>query len=440
MALGEPDLGGRSADVVRLRAPIAAGLLGKAAEAVTLALLATVVPRLLGPTDYGRFAVALTVVALGSVAMTLGGATVLSRYVPDAEPQRRAGLARALTLRLARNRALAFGVLAVLAAGAVVWDPTGFPSLVTALVLLALALNVAATLALQAGLGLGRTAAWSARYPVQNAVLITAVLVLYPAHRVPGAVVAIPLAALAAAGLGVVASIPLWRAGPAPVALPDGVPRFAVLQAVAGALVQLTQRGGVLVVAWLAGSGPQTGYAGLATGVGLALTYAVAQVFTVTLPAFAAADPGAAERTLRRLTGLALAVTLPVMLGAVASRDGWLPLVFGADYAPAAAAFGPALAMVVLAPLNAVTVQVAALRLRPEVTLRAGVAGVLVFVGVALAGVPVWGAAGATAAALAGTAASAVVGSWMLPGAVGVRLAVGSLAGAALVATMGVLG
>lgn len=427
-------------DAVRLRAPIAAGLLGKAAEAVTLALLATVVPRLLGPTDYGRFAVALTVVALGSVAMTLGGATVLSRYVPAAQPERRAGMARALTLRLARNRAAAFGALAVLAAGGVVWDPTRFPPLVTALVLLALALNVAATLALQAGLGLGRTGAWSARYPVQNAVLITAVLVLYPAHQVPGAMVAITLAGLAAAGLGAVASTPLWRAGPAPVTLPDGVPRFAVLQAVAGALVQLTQRGGVLVVAWLVGSGPQTGYAALAIGVALALTYAVAQVFTVTLPALAAADPGAAERTLRRLTGLALAVSVPATLGAVVSREVWLPLVFGADYAEAAAAFGPALAMVVLAPLNAVIGQVAALRLRPEATLRAGAAGVLVFAGVALAGVPVWGAAGASSAALAGAGASAVVGLWMLPGAVGARLAAGSFAGAALVATMGVLG
>ncbi|MGH3834213.1 MAG: hypothetical protein ACRDSF_00695, partial [Pseudonocardiaceae bacterium] len=71
-----------SADAERLHGPVLAGLAGKAAEAATLLLLATVVPRALGPADYGRFAVALTVVAIGSVAMTLGGATLLARYVP----------------------------------------------------------------------------------------------------------------------------------------------------------------------------------------------------------------------------------------------------------------------------------------------------------------------------------------------------------------------
>ena len=94
----------RSADppsAAGLRRPVVAGVVGKAAEAVTLVLLATVVPRLLGPADYGRLSVVLTLVAVGSVALTLGGATLLSRYVPAAPAQERAALARALTLRLA---------------------------------------------------------------------------------------------------------------------------------------------------------------------------------------------------------------------------------------------------------------------------------------------------------------------------------------------------
>lgn len=439
MPLGMPYLKGRSGDTIPLRGPIVVGILGKAAEAVTLGLLATVVPRLLGPTDYGRFAVALTVVAIGSVAMTLGGATVLARYVPAAAPAGRAALARALTLRLARNRAVAFAVLAVLAAAAVAWDPGRFDPVHTVLVLVALGLNVAATLALQAGLGLGRAAVWSARYPVQNAVLIVAVLVLYHTHQVPGAVAAIVVAGLAAAGLGLLAAAPLWRAGSPPGVFPDGVLRFGLLQAVSGALIQLAQRGGVLVVAWLAGSGRQTGYAALAVGVALALTYAVAQVFTVALPTLAAGEPGAAESTLRRLTGLLLAVTVPAMALVVLLREAWLPLVFGTDYAGAAAAFGPALAMVVLAPVSALGLQVAALRLRPEVTLRAGLAGVAVFVPAAVLAVPAWGAAGAAFATLAGAAASALIPAWMLPGAVGRRLTAVSLAAATLITALATL-
>ena len=162
----------RSADppaAAGLRRPVVAGVVGKAAEAVTLVLLATVVPRLLGPADYGRLSVVLTLVAVGSVALTLGGATLLSRYVPAAPAQGRAALARALTLRLARNRIAPFALLATVAA--VLAAAGRVPPSAAAWVLLALALNVAATLALQADLGLGRAAAWSARYPVQNAVL-----------------------------------------------------------------------------------------------------------------------------------------------------------------------------------------------------------------------------------------------------------------------------
>ena len=40
-----------SADAGRLRGPVVASIVGKAAEAVTLVLLATVVPRVLGPAD-----------------------------------------------------------------------------------------------------------------------------------------------------------------------------------------------------------------------------------------------------------------------------------------------------------------------------------------------------------------------------------------------------
>src|SRR5690242_18240665 len=152
-----------------LRRPVVAGVLGKGAEGLTLVLLATLVPRLLGPADYGRLSVVLTLVAVGSVALTLGGSTLLARYVPAALAEHRPALARALTLRLARNRIAPFALLAVVAS--VPAAAGRVPPATAALVLVALALNVAATLALQADLGLGRAAAWSARYPVQNTVL-----------------------------------------------------------------------------------------------------------------------------------------------------------------------------------------------------------------------------------------------------------------------------
>jgi hypothetical protein len=116
-----------------------------------------------------------------------------------------------------------------------------------------------------------------------------------------------------------------------------------------------------------------------------------------------------------------------------------VPIAFGAGYAGAAGAFGPALAMVVLAPVNALAIQAAALRLRPEATLHAAVVSALSFTAAAVLAVPVWGATGATGAALAGATAYALVAIRLLPGAAGVRLVAASLGGAAAVLLLGVI-
>jgi len=417
-----------------LRCVVAASVAGKAAELATLVALAVLVPRVLGPADFGRFSVALTVVTIASVAMMLGGPTLMARYVPAAAPAQRAALARALTARLALGRAAQLLAVAVVAAALVVVDPSAFPADLTALVVLALGFSVVATLALQAGLGLGRTGAWSARYALQNAVLVVGVLVLYPLGGVTAAVGAITLSCAAALGLGVLTAGPVLRGRGTAAALPTGAVRFAVLQAAGGALVQVAHRGGVVAVALLAGSTTQTGHVALALGVALAATYAVAQVFTVALPGLVereSEDAGAAEAALRRLAGLALAVLLPAALAAALLFEAAVPAVFGDGYAGAVEAFAPALAMVVLAPVNALALQVAALRVRPEATLHSAVAGALAFALVALLAVPALGATGGAAAALAGAVAAALASIGLLPGAIGARVGGASLAGAA---------
>lgn len=407
---------------------------------VTLVVLATVVPRVLGPGDYGRFAVPLTVVTIGSLAMTLGGPTLLARFVPTAPADRRPAVARALGLRLARGRAAQLVVLAGAAAVATVLAPAVFPPLLTLLVYLALTLNVAATLAIQVALGLGRTGAWSARYPLQNAVLIAAVLVLHPAAGVTGAVVAILVAAVAGAALGAVVVAPILASSGPPVDVPAGAIRFGALQAGGAALVQFAHRGGVLAVALLAGSSVETGFAALAVGIALGATYAILQTFTVSLPQLAAGgEVRAAEAALRRLAGGLLAFLVPATLIGALLLDPLVPALFGADYRDAVASFGPALGVVVLAPLNAAAVQVAALRFRPEAALVAGAVTAVTFVVTSAVAVPVWGAAGGTAATLAGVAAGALVSLRLLPGAFGSRVVTASFAGAGAAVALAVV-
>jgi O-antigen/teichoic acid export membrane protein len=413
-----------------LRGPVLTGAAGKVAEAATLVLLATVVPRALGPAAFGRFSVALTVVTLGSLAMTLGGATLLSRYVPAAPPGDRAAVALALTLRLARNRALVLTGPVLAGAGLALLEPDVFPPLVVGCVLVALGLNVVTTLVLQADLGLGRALGWCVRYPVQNAVLIAVVLVL--PDRIGLAILA---AAVAGAAVAAASAGPLRRAAGRRVPLPEGALRFGLLQAGGGALTQFVHRGGVLAVVLLTGSAVEAGFTALPIGIALAATYAVAQLFTVALPVLSGRGDG--ERALRRLAGLLLVPVAACAVAAALVVEALVPVVFGTAYAGAAAAFVPAIAMVALAPLNALAVQASALRMRPDAALHAGLAGAAVFLAVCLAAVPTWGAAGATTAALAGTAAGALTSLVLLPAAVGARLVAGSAATVAAVLVLG---
>lgn len=425
-----------------LRRAVAGSVAGKTAEMATLVLLATVVPRTLGPTAYGRFAVPLTIVTLGALALTLGGPTLMARFVPAAPPAERVALARALGARLARGRAVQLAVLGVVTAVAVAVAPDRLPPLATAYVAIALALNVATSLLLQTALGLGRTGAWSTRWPLQNGVLVVAVLVLWEAAGDIGVVAAFVVAAVVALAFAVAVAVPALRPAGPPVPLPEGAIRFGALQATGAALVQVAQRGGVLAVALLAADAAETGFAALAIGIALGATYAVLQAFTVALPhlsddagASGGVDAGSpdGEAVLRKMAGGLLAGLVPALVVAALLLDRLVPAVFGPDYADAGPAFGPALALVALAPLNALYVQVSALRLRASASAGAGAVAVAAFLLVAIAAVPAWGGAGGTAAALAGAVGGAAASTRLLPGAAGHRLVLASAAGAAVV-------
>ena len=215
--------------------------------------------------------------------------------------------------------------------------------------------------------------------------------------------------------------------------LPDGVGRFATLQAISGFFALVVARGGIVAVAWLHPSATEVGYAGLAVGVALAGVYAVGQAFTVQLPglaALAAVDPAGAEARARKLARAAALALAPATALAVIVLAPLLVLATGDEYRDATRAVALALALVPLAPVTALIGQTAALRLRPQVTLASTAAAALVFSVVALVAVDPYGASGASAAMVAGAAASVLTGTLLLPGAVRPRLLAVSLGGA----------
>ena len=370
-------MNGSQAPALQLRdLSIGAATAGKAAEAVSLAALLTVIPRVLGPADYGTFGLALGVVTLGTTAFALGGPTVMARFVAAAPPAERAGLARALALGAIRWRMAAVALLAVATLVLVRVAPDRVPAFPALIVMVALVCDSAATLAFQIALGLNRVVLFSFRYPVQNMVVVLAVPPLYAAWGVTGALLGIALSSASALVVGGLAIRGQLR-GVTP-RVPAEMSRFAVLQAMNGVCVQVPLRGGVVAVALLAGSRVETGYATIAMGVAIACTFAVWQIFVVALPALAklaATDLPAAGVLLTRLAGRVVLVLLPVTLAAAALAGPLLTLLAGGAFAPASEALGLALASVPFAPITGAAGAAAAIRLRPGARLVATAAG-----------------------------------------------------------------
>jgi O-antigen/teichoic acid export membrane protein len=420
------------------------GLLGKAGELTTQALLVILLPRLLGPADYGTFALALAVVSLASSSFSIGGPTLMSRFVPAAAPSERNAVARALAVRVGVWRVFEVLAIAVVAAVLALALPDRFPAGPTALVTLAVALDVAATLAFQIALGMGRIAVWSYRFGVQNAVLVAAALSGYALAGIEGALAGIALASAVALLWGAAAvARPLLGASPGTV-VPAGALRFGALHAVANGLLMLTHRGGIVAVAILSGSSIETGYAALALGLILAAIYVVAQVFTVQLPTLSerAGEPAGragAEVALGRLARRSVAVTVPIALFAVAALEGLVPLVFGARFRGAEPAMALALAALPIAPLTSLAAQAAALRLRPWPRIATTAAGAAAFVICVVIAVPRFGAAGAAAALLVSTVTIALASLAAFPGLLSRTLVATAMTGSLMVVAAGIL-
>ena len=281
-------------------------------------------------------------------------------------------------------------------------------------------------------------ALWSARYPVQNAVLVIVALAGYAIFGSIGAMAALPVSSGVALALGLAGVAPAFRGVRPRRSLPAGVGRFAVIQGASGALGQFMHRGPVLFVALLVAGAAETGYAALATGVALAATYGVGQAFAVELPRLSALGAGAGIRSTSRLAWAALAVLTPLaVLGAVLAQP-LVPLIAGERYRPAATALAVALAILPLAPIGAAVNQAAALRYRPELRFASAAAGAVAVVVSCLLLVPSLEAEGGAAALVIGSAAAALVGGIACSPSLGRLLPATSLASAGVVALIAV--
>ena len=432
--LGTPPLAGGPAR--------AAAIQGKAIEIITQALMVTWLPRLLGPVEFGRLMVALTVATLGSIAISLGAPAAFARFVPAEPPDRRRGLARAMTRHLLGIRALQLAVAAAVAAALVL--AARFPAFDTGLVVSALAIDVAAVLGAQIALGLGLTWVWSFRIAVKNAALLIAIPVLYavagPVALLAGIVVS------AAAGFGFAAwkSAPLVRGALPDVAIPRGAFRYGIVAGLAALVGQVMYRGPVLAAGAAVGSSDQTGFVALASSIALAVMLAVRELFTVSLPEMVeqwGEERGRAERHTRRIGWWSIAALTASAVAGVGLVRPLLPLIVGEQFVEGLDVLVPVLVLLPLLPLPLLGWQVAALQLRPHVALVINGAGAVVFMTTAFLLIPPLGGIGATAGLLAGVFVSSLLSAWFLPQAVSpALLGVGTLGSGAIAALAVVTG
>jgi O-antigen/teichoic acid export membrane protein len=411
-------------------------LLGKGAEGCALALLVTLVPRALGPADYGLLAAVTATVGLLSAAASLSGPAVLSRFAAAVPAGERAGVARALAARALVPRAAVWVAAAAAGIAAAAIVPQRAAPAIVAVVLAALALDLGATLAQQAALALGRVGLYNARYPVQGAVLVLAAPPLHALLGARGAAAAAVLSSGAALAVCARPVLPqLLRARSAPV--PAGAGRFALAQGASGLLLQAQHRAGPPLVVALAGSRVEAGLAAIAVGVPLALVYAVWALYAVELPRLVGAARRVAAAEVRRLSLGAVLGSGAAALLLVAAADRLLPALAGDRYRDALPALALALAVLPLSPLVAASGQLSALELRLRPRLAAAAAGALAWAVLAAVLVPSGGAVGVAAAFLAGGAVTAAAGWAAFARELGRPLLALSLAGAAAVLLLG---
>lgn len=314
--------------------------LHKAAQIVGQVVAVAIIPRLLGADDHGRFAFILSLGFLGQISGDFGTLEVMGRFTP--------GLSPVETRRL-YMRTLAFkgviGLLCGLAAVGAAPFLSGWMRLDWALLIgLGVTLHIITWVPFQLFLGLNQVGLWMVEQSWRQWLLVVLLLALYPISGFGGSVLAWTLMELIFCLLGLwwARSFWLWPELRLNWDYIRPYIQFGFGFFLANLVGALLYRSGPVLVETLTGQSAQAGYLNLAIGLFLMPYLLLTQLALSLVPTLSNFYVRGQLAEMRRWTQHFVRYSwLAGWLGVVGvwlTVDWGAPLVFGADYAPAAGA------------------------------------------------------------------------------------------------------
>jgi O-antigen/teichoic acid export membrane protein len=389
---------------------------------VTATLFALLVPRLMGPDLFGRYALLISVAMWFALLSGLGAVSLMTRTVPQFRAAGDTLGLRKLVTNLLVLRA-STGVFTATTYFLIVALALGEPDWVAALLVAVGVLSrTVANLCFSLFLGLNQAARWGLGDLMRRVLTLSGVLIGFPVAGLRGACAGFALADLIVLAIGLSgawryllwSSLDLRRSYLAPYL------RTGTSFAAGNLLLALAQRSGETVVRLATANYVQVGYYGAAYSIYLTGGHALWQAalsfgpLLMTLLATGHADQVNAwlERLLKWMFVAASLASLATLLVA----DDLVPLVLGTDYRPVADCLWPlslalfALALGSLGRLVALTLN------RPGLSATAAAVEIALFWGLGTLLATRFGAFGMSLAALAGTVGYATVISCRIHG------------------------
>jgi len=375
--------------------------LHKVVQIAGLAVTVVLVPRLFGADDYGRFAFILSLSYLGQILGDFGTLDVMGRFVPSMS----SGQAGRLYMRTLAFKAVAGLLCGLLTVGAALVLARWMRLEWAVLAGLGVALHVVAWVPFQFSLGLNRVGAWMAEQAWRQWALLVLLLLLLPPLGLGGALLALVLMELLFCGLGLWWRRDYWQWDQLRFewAYLQPYVRFGVGFFLANlAAVALYRSGPVLVETLTGGRSAEAGYLNLAIGLFLVAYVTLSQFAQSLIPTLSRfREQGQTDRMQQWLGRFIRYSWLLGWLGTVLVwllADWAVPLVFGGNFAPAAAAIKWISLGIPLAALLWAGNIMATVSGRGRLKFGASLAALLVFLAAAAGLTPLYGAAGAALA------------------------------------------